>query len=203
MTAYRQVKRILDPVLVIVLGIFFAPIAAAVALCLFVSEGTIFFHQLRAGLDGRPMTLWKFRSMREVRDAHGALLPDGLRLTRIGRIIRQWSLDEIPQFWNVLKGDMSIVGPRPLPLAYLDRYSARQAVRHRVPPGITGWAQVNGRNALTWEEKFALDVWYVEHASFLLDLRILFLTVLAVVQRCGVSAPGHATMKEFRGSHVE
>lgn len=196
-------KRTFDLVLVAILGLLFAPIAAIVALCLWLSEGEVLFHQVRAGLNDRPLTLWKFRSMREARDENGASLADGLRLTRIGRRIRQTSLDEIPQLWNVLKGEMSVIGPRPLPIEYLSRYSARQATRHRVLPGITGLAQVNGRNALAWEEKFELDVWYVEHLSFLLDVKILLLTIFAVVKRCGISAPGHATMTEFWGSHVE
>ncbi len=199
---YRA-KRTFDLILVIVLGLLFAPIAMLVAFCLWICEGKVLFHQVRAGLDERRLTVWKFRSMREARDTNGALLADGLRLTQIGRLIRQTSLDEIPQLWNVLKGEMSVIGPRPLPIEYLSRYSARQATRHRVLPGITGWAQVNGRNALTWEGKFALDVWYVGHASFFLDLKILLLTVLAVVKRCGISAPGHATMTEFRGTDIE
>jgi lipopolysaccharide/colanic/teichoic acid biosynthesis glycosyltransferase len=196
-------KRIFDLVLVAGLGPLLVPIAAIVALCLWLSEGAVLFHQVRAGLLERPLTLWKFRSMREARDANGAPLADDLRLTQLGRFIRQTSLDEIPQLWNVLKGEMSVVGPRPLPIEYLRRYSPTQAARHRVLPGITGWAQVKGRNALTWEEKFALDVWYVEHVSFLLDVKILFMTIFAVVKRCGISAPGHATMTEFRGANVE
>jgi sugar transferase EpsL len=196
-------KRTFDLVLALLLGLLFAPIAAIVALCLWICEGAVLFHQVRAGLDGWPLTVWKFRSMREARDENGAPLADSLRLTRLGRFIRQTSLDEIPQLWNVLKGEMSVIGPRPLPIEYLNRYSARQATRHRVLPGITGWAQVNGRNALAWEEKFALDVWYVEHVSFLLDVKILLLTIYAVVKRRGISAPGHATMTEFRGAAFE
>lgn len=199
----HRAKRAFDLVLVLLLGLLFAPTAAIVALCLWISEGAVLFHQVRAGLNERPLTLWKFRSMREGRDANGALLDDSLRMTQLGRFLRRASLDEIPQLWNVLRGEMSVIGPRPLPIEYLSRYSARQAMRHRVLPGITGWAQVNGRNAVTWEKKLALDVWYVEHMSFLLDVKILFLTFCVVVKRCGISAPGHATMTEFRGTDVE
>ena len=138
--------------------------------------------------------------MREPRDAMGELLPDAVRLTPVGRIIRRLSLDELPQFWNVLRGDMSLVGPRPLLIAYLDRYTAEQARRHEVRPGITGWAQVNGRNAISWDQKLELDVWYVNNRSFALDLKILAMTLVRVFRRQGISAEGHETMPEFRGT---
>lgn len=160
----------------------------------------VLFRQQRPGLHGRPFTLYKFRTMTDARDAEGALLPDAERLTSFGHFLRSTSLDELPELFNVLKGEMSLVGPRPLLMEYLPRYTPEQQRRHEVRPGLTGWAQVNGRNALSWEEKFALDVWYVEHCSFWLDLKILVLTTGKIINREGISQPGHATMEEFRGS---
>ncbi len=160
----------------------------------------IFFRQVRPGLDGRPFEMLKFRTMTDERDAGGALKPDSERLTAFGRWLRATSLDELPELWNVLRGDMSLVGPRPLLMQYLPLYSPRQARRHEVRPGITGWAQVNGRNALTWPQKFELDVWYVENCSFWLDLRILRMTVMSVLRREGISAAGEATMPAFTGN---
>ena len=157
------------------------------------------FAQPRAGRDGRPFVLYKFRSMTDARDAAGELLPDEERLTPFGQFLRRTSLDELPQLWNVLRGDMSLVGPRPLLLQYVPLYSDRQRRRLEVRPGITGWAQINGRNALTWPEKFELDVWYVEHRSLWLDVKILFMTVKKILAREGISAPGEATMPPFRG----
>ena len=157
------------------------------------------FTQPRAGREGRPFVLYKFRSMTDARDAAGELLPDGERLTPFGQFLRRTSLDELPQLWNVLKGDMSLVGPRPLLLQYVPLYSDRQRRRLEVRPGVTGWAQINGRNALSWPEKFELDVWYVEHRSFWLDVKILFMTVKKILAREGISAPGEATMPPFRG----
>jgi|SRR5665213_68920 len=159
----------------------------------------VFFRRQRPGYHGRPFMLVKFRSMTDARDAEGNLLPDHERLTAFGRFLRSASLDELPELWNVLCGEMSLVGPRPLLMEYLPRYTPAQARRHDVKPGITGWAQVNGRNAISWEEKFKLDVWYVDHCSLWLDLKILALTVLKVFQRKGISAKGHATMPEFMG----
>ena len=159
-----------------------------------------FFRQVRPGLHGKPFEMVKFRSMTDARGPDGALLPDADRLTPFGRFLRSSSLDELPGLWNVLKGDMSLVGPRPLLVEYLPLYSPTQARRHEVRPGITGWAQVNGRNALGWEEKFALDVWYVDHRSLWLDLKILWLTVKKVLVRDGISAAGEATMARFTGS---
>jgi lipopolysaccharide/colanic/teichoic acid biosynthesis glycosyltransferase len=152
-------------------------------------------------MGGRPFQILKFRTMTDLRDADGALLPDAERLTPFGRWLRSTSLDELPALWNVLRGDMSLVGPRPLLVQYLPLYSARQARRHEVRPGITGWAQVNGRNALTWPQKFELDVWYVENRSFWLDLRILWMTLLVVLRRDGISAHGEATMPPFTGNN--
>lgn len=160
----------------------------------------IFFVQKRPGLLGRPFKMLKFRTMRDAVGASGEPLPDAERLTPPGRFLRSTSLDELPELWNVLKGDMSLVGPRPLLMEYLPRYSAEQARRHEVRPGLTGWAQVNGRNALSWEEKFALDVWYVDNRSVKLDVQILWLTVLKVLQRDGISAEGEATMPKFQGT---
>ncbi|RAR27439.1 sugar transferase [Pseudomonas sp. MDMC224] len=160
----------------------------------------IFFTQMRPGLGGKPFVMYKFRTMSDARDSEGKLLPDDQRLTRFGKFLRSTSLDELPELWNVIKGEMSLVGPRPLLMKYLELYTPEQARRHEVKPGITGWAQVNGRNALTWEEKFKLDVWYVDNWTLTLDLRILWLTILKVVRRDGISAAGHATMPEFRGS---
>ena len=159
-----------------------------------------FFRQVRPGLHGKPFEMVKFRSMTDARGPDGALLPDADRLTPFGRLLRSSSLDELPGLWNVLKGDMSLVGPSPLLVEYLPLYSPTQARRHEVRPGITGWAQVNGRNALGWEEKFALDVWYVDHRSLWLDLKILWLTVKKVLVRDGISAAGEATMARFTGS---
>ncbi|OAK61534.1 sugar transferase [Variovorax paradoxus] len=161
------------------------------------------FRQARPGLNGRPFLMIKFRTMTNMRGADGELLPDAQRLTPFGRFLRASSLDELPELWNVLRGDMSLVGPRPLLMEYLPLYTAEQARRHEVRPGITGWAQVNGRNALSWEQKFALDVWYVDRRSLLLDLRILWLTVRKVLLRDGISAAGDATMPRFTGSLTE
>ena len=159
----------------------------------------VLFTQVRPGLHGKPFRMVKFRTMTDARDASGALLPDAQRLTPFGRFLRASSLDELPELWNVLRGEMSLVGPRPLLMEYLPLYSPEQARRHAVRPGITGWAQVNGRNAISWADKFALDVWYVDHRSLWLDVCILWLTVRKVVVRDGISAAGEATMPKFEG----
>ncbi len=159
-----------------------------------------FFRQVRPGLHGKPFLMVKFRTMTDARGPDGALLPDADRLTPFGRFLRATSLDELPELWNVLKGDMSLVGPRPLLMEYLPLYSPEQARRHAVRPGVTGWAQVNGRNTLSWDDKFKLDVWYVDHRSLWLDLKILWLTVRKVLVREGISAAGEATMGKFTGS---
>jgi lipopolysaccharide/colanic/teichoic acid biosynthesis glycosyltransferase len=178
-----------------------APALAAVALAIRASLGSpVLFRQRRPGHRGEPFTLVKFRTMAESRGPDGAPLPDAARLTRLGRFLRSTSLDELPQLWNVLRGELSLVGPRPLLMEYLPLYSPEQARRHDVLPGITGWAQVNGRNAISWEQKFALDVWYVDHWSPWLDLRILLMTVWRVLKPHGIASAGHATMPHFTGS---
>ncbi|MCH9646992.1 MAG: sugar transferase [Deltaproteobacteria bacterium] len=160
----------------------------------------VLFRQDRPGLGGATFRLFKFRTMSDARDAQGRLLPDGERLTSLGKFLRASSLDELPSLLNILRGEMSLVGPRPLLVRYLERYSPEQARRHAAKPGLTGWAQVNGRNAVSWEERFRLDVWYVDHWSFALDLKIIWLTVVKVLRREGITAQGHASMPEFEGS---
>lgn len=178
-----------------------SPLFLCVSVLVWLSVGyPVIFRQTRPGRFGRPFTVYKFRTMSLATDQSGKLLPDSERLTRLGRWIRATSLDELPQLWNVLRGDISLVGPRPLLMAYLPRYSAEQARRHDALPGITGWAQINGRNALTWEEKFALDTWYVDNWSLGLDLRILLLTFKRVLMRDGISNGQHATMPAFMGN---
>jgi len=183
-------------------GIMFLwPLLLVLVLVIRVKLGSpVLFFQQRPGLCGRPFWLLKFRTMVDAHDANGSLLPDSERLTRFGRFLRKTSLDELPELWNVLKGDMSLVGPRPLLMQYLNRYTPEQARRHEVKPGMTGWAQVNGRNALSWEEKFNLDVWYVDHQSFWLDMKIIGMTVWKVLKREGISQTGQATAEEFMGS---
>jgi len=172
-----------------------------VALLIYASMGSpVVFCQLRPGLHGKPFNIYKFRTMAKLKDVDGNLLPDELRLGRLGRVLRSFSLDELPQLFNVLRGDISIVGPRPLLMEYLPLYSSWQMRRHDVRPGITGWAQVNGRNAISWAEKFELDVWYVENQSFLLDMKIIFLTIQKVFKRDGISQNGQATMSKFTGN---
>ena len=197
----RAAKRLLD-VSVAALGLLvLSPLLAVVALLLRLTLGPpVLFRQPRPGLRAQPFLMYKFRTMRETQDAQGRLLSDAQRLTRLGSLLRKTSLDEFPELWNVLKGEMSLVGPRPLLMEYLPRYNAEQARRHEVKPGITGWAQVNGRNALNWEDKFALDLWYVEHWGLGLDLKILLATLLTVVRRENISHSGTATMEEFRGN---
>lgn len=197
-------KRLLDVVLACVGLVLLSPIFLAVVLALLLERGgPILFRQVRPGLHGRPFTLVKFRSMRHAVDAAGVPLSDAARLTRLGRFLRATSLDELPELWNVLRGEMSIVGPRPLLMQYLDRYSPEQARRHEVRPGLTGYAQVRGRNSLSWDEKLALDVWYVDHRTPMLDLRIIAATVMQVLLRRGINAPGEATISEFMGSGRE
>lgn len=200
----RWLKRVGD-ILVALVSLFILALPMfIIALLVRLKFGSpILFRQQRPGLHGRPFTIYKFRTMTNARDKHGNLLPDEQRLTRFGQWLRSTSLDELPELWNVLKGDMSLVGPRPLLMEYLDLYTPEQMRRHEVKPGITGWAQVNGRNALSWEEKFALDVWYVDHLSFWLDLKILWLTVLKTLKREGINQPGQATMEAFAGSVKE
>lgn len=192
-------KRLFDLVAVIVTAPLWLPLVLLLAALVRVKLGSpVFFRQQRPGRVERIFELIKFRTMTDARDAGGNLLPDAVRLTPFGKWLRASSLDELPELLNVLKGEMSLVGPRPLLVQYLPRYSPEQRRRHEVPPGLTGWAQINGRNALSWEEKFKLDIWYVEQRSFWLDLTILARTVWQVVSREGISAPGDATMPEFR-----
>lgn len=197
----RRLKRLFDVVAASLLLAATSPLALLTALGIRIFLGRpILFRQIRPGLNERPFMLLKFRTMRDAVDATGRPLPDEKRLSGFGLWVRRLSLDEIPQLWNVLRGEMSLVGPRPLLMEYLPLYSAEQRRRHLVPPGITGWAQIHGRNALDWETRFQLDTWYVDHRSFRLDLKILALTFWKVVRREGVSAPGHATMPPFQGS---
>lgn len=178
-----------------------APVLGAVALGVRMALGSpVLFHQRRPGLHGRPFDLVKFRTMRDAIGDDGEPLPDARRMTRFGRFLRASSLDELPELWNILKGEMSFIGPRPLLMQYLDRYSPEQARRHLVRPGLTGWAQVNGRNAVSWDERFRLDTWYVDNRSFALDMRILVMTAAALVSRRGIAAEGHETMPEFLGN---
>ncbi len=194
-------KRLFDILVGGFLLLIFAPLLLVLAVLVRVKLGSpIFFRQGRAGRNGQEFKMIKFRSMTDGRDANGNLLPDDDRLPRFGKILRATSLDELPELINVVKGDMSLVGPRPLLTRYLDRYTPEQNRRHEVRPGITGWAQVNGRNNLAWEDRFVLDVWYVDNKSLLLDLKILWMTALKVVKRSDVSQDGHATMSEFTGS---
>lgn len=193
-------KRALDFIVAAVGLVVALPFLLLVTLAVRIDLGTpVLFRQQRPGLHGRPFTMFKFRTMKDAVDADGNPLPDAQRLTPLGRLLRATSLDELPELWNVLKGDMSLVGPRPLLMEYLPLYTPEQARRHEVRPGITGWAQVHGRNALSWEERLAMDVWYVDHRSFMLDLKILWLTLAAVFSGRGVNHPGHATMPKFTG----
>lgn len=193
-------KRLLDIVVTLLVAPVLLPVLAVIALLVRCHMGSpILFRQLRPGHHGQPFEMIKFRTMLNATDAQGRPLPDADRLTALGRFLRAASLDELPELWNVLKGDMSLVGPRPLLMEYLELYSPEQARRHEVKPGITGWAQVNGRNAISWEEKFRHDVWYVDNRSLRLDLKILLLSVVKVFGRQGISADGEATMPRFRG----
>lgn len=194
-------KRIVD-ILGAALGLcLLSPVLILVALLVHYRMGSpVFFHQTRPGRYGQPFQMIKFRTMCNSTDMNGNLLPDAERLTGLGHFLRSSSLDELPELWNVLKGDMSLVGPRPLLMEYLPLYSPEQFRRHEVRPGISGWAQVNGRNAITWDEKFALDVWYVENRTIWLDLRVIWLTIHKVIKRDGISAGGEATMPKFTGS---
>ncbi len=198
------IKRVFDITAALVALLMLAPLLALVAWQIRRKLGSpVLFRQIRPGLHGRPFEMVKFRTMRDVVDANGQPLPDDQRLTPFGSWLRSTSLDELPELWNVLKGEMSLVGPRPLLMEYLPLYTPEQARRHEVRPGVTGWAQINGRNALSWDEKFRLDVWYVDHQSLWLDLKILMLTVRKVFVREGISAAGEATMPRFTGSGLK
>ena len=198
----RFFKRILDILFSSLIIILLSPIALFVCLILFCSNsGKVFFKQKRPGLNEKIFLLRKFKTMNDRKDPEGNLLPDSMRLTKMGKFIRSTSLDELPQLFNVLIGDMSLVGPRPLLIRYLPLYSIEQIRRHEVRPGITGWAQVNGRNAISWKKKFELDVWYVENQSFALDIKVLFLTLQKVVQRKGITSTTSVTVEPFNGEN--
>ncbi|WP_144670195.1 undecaprenyl phosphate N,N'-diacetylbacillosamine 1-phosphate transferase [Campylobacter jejuni] len=199
---YEKVfKRIFDFILALVLLVLFSPVILITALLLKITQESVIFTQNRPGLDEKIFKIYKFKTMSDERDEKGELLSDELRLKAFGKIVRSLSLDELLQLFNVLKGDMSFVGPRPLLVEYLSLYNEEQKLRHKVRPGITGWAQVNGRNAISWQKKFKLDVYYVKNISFLLDLKIMFLTALKVLKRSGVSKEGHVTTEKFNGKN--
>ncbi|EJG8381478.1 TPA: undecaprenyl phosphate N,N'-diacetylbacillosamine 1-phosphate transferase [Campylobacter coli] len=199
---YEKVfKRIFDFILALVLLVLFSPVILITALLLKITQGSVIFTQNRPGLNEKIFKIYKFKTMSDERDKKGELLSDELRLKAFGKIVRSLSLDELLQLFNVLKGDMSFVGPRPLLVEYLPLYNEEQKLRHKVRPGITGWAQVNGRNAISWQKKFELDVYYVKNISFLLDLKIMFLTALKVLKRSGVSKEGHVTTEKFNGKN--
>jgi sugar transferase EpsL len=196
----RAIKRLLDILASLIALTVFALPMLLIALLVRAQMGTpVLFRQTRPGLGGKPFMMMKFRTMRNAHDKNGTPLPDAERITSLGQFLRRTSLDELPEFINVLKGDMSLVGPRPLLMQYLDRYTPEQARRHEVKPGVTGWAQINGRNAISWDERFKMDVWYVDHWSLWLDFKILVLSLVKVLKREGISADGHATMPEFMG----
>ncbi|WP_462411178.1 sugar transferase [Neobacillus sp. Marseille-QA0830] len=196
-------KRILDLILASAVLVIFSPVFIIISILVRIKLGSpIMFKQQRSGMNGKPFTLYKFRTMTDQRDKSGELLEDEFRLTPFGKFLRKYSVDEFPQLFNVLKGDISLVGPRPLLMEYLALYSEEQAKRLLVKPGITGWAQVNGRNAISWEERFKLDVWYVENQRFLLDLKILYLTVIKVIKSEDIKNDQHATMPSFEGNSV-
>jgi sugar transferase EpsL len=198
------VKRCFDlvfSVLLTILSLSFMIIISFILLCTI--GWPIIFSQIRPGLHGKGFRIYKFRTMKDTRDDAGTLLPDEMRLTGIGKFLRAFSLDELPQLFNIIRGNLSFVGPRPLLVEYLLRYTTEQARRHEVKPGITGWAQVNGRNTITWEGKFDLDIWYIDHRSFFLDMTILWLTLVKVLKREGINANGYATMPEFMGSAAD
>ena len=194
-------KRSLELILTFLILLFLTPIYFLVALLVLVNIGSpIFFKQSRPGLNGKVFNIFKFRTMTNEHDNNGILLPDKDRITKFGQFLRSTSLDELPSLWSVLNGDMSLIGPRPLLVEYLPLYSKKQARRHEVRPGVTGWAQVNGRNAISWDEKFEMDVWYVDNQSFLLDIKILWLTLKKVIKRDGISHNNHVTMDKFKGN---
>ena len=194
-------KRSIDIIVSILCLLFFLPITILVAILILINLGPpLFFKQSRPGLNGEVFKIYKFRTMIDQYDKYGILLPDKDRLTRFGQFLRSTSLDELPGLWSVLKGDMSLVGPRPLLVEYLPLYSKRQKRRHEVKPGITGWAQVNGRNAISWAKKFEMDEWYVDNQSFLIDIKILLLTLKKVIKKDGISHNNHATMEKFKGN---
>ena len=198
---YKFFKRLIDIICSLIGLILFSPILLVVALLIRINLGSpVFFTQTRLGKDGKEFKMIKFRTMKDSLDKFGQLLPDEQRLTKFGKILRSTSLDELPELINVLMGDMTLVGPRPLLVEYKELYSERQFRRHEVYPGITGWAQINGRNAISWNERFELDVWYVDNISFLLDMKILVMTILKVIKRDGINEQGQASMSKFTGN---
>ena len=199
----KYIKRFLGFIISLLALLCLSPLLLIVAIWLhFANKGAgAFFFQERPGKDAKIFKIIKFKTMTDERDADGRLLPDERRLTRVGRFVRSTSIDELPQLFNVLKGDMALIGPRPLLVEYLPLYTAEQARRHEVRPGITGWAQCHGRNMLSWDEKFKLDVWYVDHCSFMTDVKVIFTTIKKVISRDGISQDGHATMEVFKGSN--
>jgi sugar transferase EpsL len=200
-TIQKLIKRLIDICVALALLLTLTPLLLLVAMLIVIMLGRpVLFQQQRPGLGGKPFNMLKFRSMTDARDESGTLLPDAERLSGFGKILRASSMDELPELWNVLRGDMSLVGPRPLLMKYLPLYSSEQARRHQVRPGITGWAQVNGRNSVEWEDKFSMDVWYVENRSFWLDCRILWLTIATVFRSKESSYASHETMPEFKGN---
>lgn len=197
-------KRFFDLTIAVPSAIILSPVLVVIGILVRLKIGSpVLFRQVRPGLHGKPFIIYKFRTMTDERDADGNLLPDGKRLTRLGRFLRKMSIDELPELLNIIKGDMSVVGPRPLLMQYLERYTPEQARRHEVRPGITGWAQVNGRNAISREDKFKYDVWYVDNWSVWLDVKIIAMTVWKVLKREGISQAGEETMGEFLGSHAK
>ncbi len=201
MIIQKLIKSLIDRLMAAIALIMMSPLILLVAIAIAINMGSpVIFSQDRPGKNNRIFKFYKFRTMTDARDRDGQLLPDGDRLTPFGSWLRQTSLDELPQLWNILKGDMSFIGPRPLIVRYLERYSPEQARRHEVLPGITGLAQINGRNAISWAEKFKLDVWYIDHWSLWLDLKILLLTVVKVIKKDGINQEGYATSEEFKGS---
>jgi sugar transferase EpsL len=193
-------KRLIDVFGSLILIIIFSPIMLVISILIIISMGhPILFKQIRPGLHGKPISILKFRTMVDKRDEQGNMLPGKMRLTKLGIFLRKYSMDELPQLFNVLKGELSLVGPRPLLMEYLSIYTEEQARRHEVKPGITGWAQINGRNAINWDEKFKLDIWYVNNFSLALDMKILLLTIIKVIKKDGVSAKEHYSMERFRG----
>ena len=195
-----MIKRLFDIIATSATILILSPVIITAALIVRLKMGVpVFFKQKRPGLHGKPFIIYKFRTMTDKKDHDGKVLPDEMRLTPLGKFLRRFSIDELPQLFNVIRGDLSLVGPRPLLMEYLALYTPESARRHDVKPGITGWAQVNGRNALSWDERFKLDVWYVDNRSFMLDLKILWLTLIKVFRKEGINQNGHATMEKFKG----
>jgi sugar transferase EpsL len=198
----KLLKQLFDTVMSLIFLVVLSPIFILLGIAILIKLGKpICFKQQRPGLHSKPFVMYKFRTMRNVVDEQGNPLDDAMRLTKFGAFLRKYSLDELPELFNVLKGDMSLVGPRPLLMEYLPLYSKEQARRHEVKPGITGWAQINGRNAINWDDKFKLDIWYVDHQSFWLDLKILFFTIIKTIKKEGINQAGHVTAEKFRGNN--